>query len=283
MQRIRIASTSRQADDWALVLTAIGIPHAIAPDAAGWALLTAPDDAARANAALTAYDEERLTDGAPLTAAPAPYPWMSGVALGLLLLWLFSVTGTPGPASRWFDRGAAVAGAIVAGEAWRTITALTMHVDVVHVTGNALAVAVLFPPLVQRLGGGGALLFVLAAGALGNAGAAAAHEPRHLAVGASTAAFGAVGMLVALRFFPDGPPPSRKRWTAPVAGVILLATLGVSRGADVTAHVSGFLAGVVLGILAGVAVRRPPAPVVQWMLGGLSALLALGAWAIALR
>src|SRR5437763_159481 len=83
-----------------------------------------------------------------------------------------------------------------ADEWWRAVTALTLHVDVVHVAGNALAVAVLLPPLVQRFGAGAALWLLLLAGALGNVLAAMTHDPRHLAVGASTAAFGAVGVLV---------------------------------------------------------------------------------------
>jgi membrane associated rhomboid family serine protease len=36
----------------------------------------------------------------------------------------------------------------------RAVTALTLHADVIHVTGNALAVAVLLPALVKQFGAG---------------------------------------------------------------------------------------------------------------------------------
>jgi membrane associated rhomboid family serine protease len=283
MQPIRVAETSSQADEWALVLTAAGIPNSVEPDAGGWAVLASAGDTARAHAALAAYDEDRSDEKPRPPAALEPYPWISGVALGLLLLWLFSVTGDAAARSPWFEHGAAAAGRIVAGELWRAVTALTLHVDVVHVVGNALAVAVLVPPLVQRFGAGGALLLLLLAGALGNVLAAMTHDARHLAVGASTAAFGAVGVLVALRLIPGEAPTSRKRWTAPVAGVVLLVTLGAARDADLAAHVFGFLAGVALGFVAGTAVRRRPGTAVQWLLGALAAGTIVVCWRLALR
>jgi rhomboid protease GluP len=102
-------------------------------------------------------------------------------------------------------------------------------------------------------------------------------------VGASTAAFGAVGVLVALRLIPGEAPTSRKRWTAPVAGVVLLVTLGAARNADLAAHAFGFLAGVALGFVAGIALRQRPGPAVQWLLGALAAVTIVVCWRLALR
>src|SRR6185436_109947 len=45
MQPIRVAHTSTQADEWALVLTAAGIPHAVAMDDGGWTVLVDTDAA----------------------------------------------------------------------------------------------------------------------------------------------------------------------------------------------------------------------------------------------
>jgi membrane associated rhomboid family serine protease len=276
MQPIRIARTPGEADEWALVLTAAGIPNAIEADALGWAVLAAADDSTRAHALLSAYESERRVEVA--APAAAPYPWMSGVALALLLLWLFSVTGTRAAGSPWFEPGAAMAGHIVAGEVWRTVTALTLHADLVHAAGNAVAVAVLAPPLVQRFGGGLTPLLLLAAGALGNALAALVHDPRHVAVGASTAAFGALGILTALRFVPGAAPSRGKRWTAAAAGVLLLAMLGTAPGADLTAHAFGFLTGAGLGIAAGMTVRNRPRTLLQWGLGTLAGGVVVLGW-----
>jgi membrane associated rhomboid family serine protease len=283
MQPIRFAATSRQADEWALVLSAAGIPNAVEPDGGGWLVLAAPDDAVRAHAALGAYDEERRSEVAPPPAPTIePYPWMSGVVVGLLLLWLFSVTGTRASGSAWVERGAAAAGRIMSGEVWRAVTALTLHADVVHVAGNALATAVLLPPIVQRLGAGATLLLVLLTGAVGNVLAAAAHDPRHVAVGASTATFGALGVLVALRLVSRERSRRSKRWMAPVAGLILLAMLGAAPGSDLTAHAFGFLAGLMLGAIAGLTLRRPPAAV-QWAVGVLAGLTLSAGWYLAMR
>ena len=284
MQLIRVAPTSSQADEWALVLTAAGIPNSVEPEDRGWAVLAAPDDALRAHTVLAAYDEERRDDARPLPITiDEPYPWMSGVALALLMLWFFSVSGTAAARSPWFEPGSAIAGRIVAGELWRAVTALTLHVDVVHVAGNAVAVAVLLPTIVQRFGAGGALWLLLLAGGIGNVLAAAAHDPLHRAVGASTAAFGAIGILVALRIVPGGSPTRRTRWTAAVAGVLLLVMLGTAPNADLTAHAFGLLAGVAIGFVAGVALRRRPGAIVQWILGALAALTVAGCWRLALR
>jgi rhomboid protease GluP len=283
MQPIRATPTATQANEWALVLTAAGIPNAVEPDGESWTVLAADEDAARAHAALAAYDEERPGEARPAPAMVEPYPWMSGVALALLLLWLFSMTGPAGSGSPSLRQGAAVAGRIMAGELWRTVTALTLHADVLHVTGNALAVAVLLPPIAQRFGAGAALLLLLLAGAFGNVLAAAVHDARHVAVGASTAAFGAVGILVALRLVPDGASTPGQRWTVPVAGVLLLVTLGAAPGSDLTAHAFGLVAGVVVGAIAGVTRRGRPARAIQWILGALAAIVVAVCWRLALR
>jgi hypothetical protein len=71
-----IAPTSSQADEWALVLTAAGIPNMVEPSAGGWAVLAAGDDMARAHAALAAYDEEHRGEAQRTPEAFEPYRWM---------------------------------------------------------------------------------------------------------------------------------------------------------------------------------------------------------------
>ncbi|MBM3219951.1 MAG: rhomboid family intramembrane serine protease [Candidatus Rokubacteria bacterium] len=277
MRAIRIAATSAQAEEWALVLTAAGIPNAVEAMPDGWALLAPADDAPRAHAALAAFDDERRAVAAA-PEAPA-YPWMTGVAAGLLLLWLSTMTTAPA----WAERGAAAAGRIVAGEVWRAITALTLHLDMVHVTGNAVGLAVLLPPLVQRFGAGVALLLLVLTGAVGNVLAAFTHDARHVAVGASTAIFGAVAILAALRVMDAEPAPRGKRWTAPVAGVVLLMMLGTARGSDLAAHAFGFGVGAVVGVIASRAAPRRLGAITQWTVGGLVGLFVAVCWRLALR
>jgi membrane associated rhomboid family serine protease len=279
MQPIRVARTSRQADEWALVLTAAGIPHELTGNGVTWTVLVAVEDAARADAALASYDRE-MRDAASErgpAVAPSPYPWMSGATVALALLAVFAVTGSS-PGSPWFERGAAVAGRILGGEPWRAVTALTLHADGVHVVGNAVACAVLVPPLVQRLGAGVALALTLGSGVLGNVLSAAVHAPEHVAIGASTATFGAIGALAALRLLRPRRDATRRGWIVIAASVLLLALLGTSRTADVVAHGAGLVAGLGLGVVAGASIRTVPPPVVQGVLVGLTVSTIAAAW-----
>jgi len=196
----------------------------------------------------------------------------------------FAWIGPPAAGSRWFERGAASARQIMSGEPWRAVTALTLHVDAVHVAGNAVATAALLPPIVQRLGPGWGLWLPLLAGTAGNLLSATLYDPRHVAVGASTATFGAIGILAGLRLFAT-PPRARTRWKpwiVPVACLVLLAFLGAGRDADVLAHGLGLLSGAALGFAASATPRRLLDPSLQWPLVALAALTVIGCWLLAL-
>jgi membrane associated rhomboid family serine protease len=104
-------------------------------------------------------------------------------------------------------------------------------------------------------------------------------------VGASTAIFGAVGILAAL-----GIARRRRhgiggrRALAPIAaGLGLLAMLGTSGRADLWGHLFGLIAGAVLGLAGARAFARPPGLAVQWLLGGASVAVFLACWSAALR
>jgi membrane associated rhomboid family serine protease len=262
----------------------MGIPHRVARgDEAAFLVLVEADEATRARQTLDAFDEEERQRRAMASPAPAPdpTPWQTGLWVGLLLLVAFALTGPPRAASPWFERGAAAAGPMLAAEPWRAVTALTLHADVAHVAGNAIALALLVPAIGQRLGAGLAVAVVLLGGATGNGLAAMAHAPGHRAVGASTAAFAAIGILAGLRLL-----PARHRrqtggriWVAPVAGLVLLALLGGGRGVDVLAHAFGLLSGLGCGLVA--ALMRRPGPRAQQALGALAALAIVVAWWLA--
>lgn len=282
---IRTTRKAAEAEEWALVLAAGGIPHRVARHGAGWTLLVPAAQAAQAQAALDTYDEERRHEPeavAPESASPG-LAWTTGIATGALLLALFAVTGPPAAGSRWFGQGAASAGHIVGGEPWRAVTALTLHVDAVHAAGNAVATAVLLAAVAQQAGVGCGLWLVLLAGTGGNLLTALAHDPRHLAVGASTATFGAVGILAALRLLARSRArPRWRRWMVFATSLVLLSMLGTSPGADVLGHALGLLVGGMLGLGFGLALRWPPGPAVQWPLAVVAVLAVAGCWRLAL-
>ncbi len=286
MVSLRLARTAAEAEEWALVLAAAGIVHRVEPHHAGWTLLVPEADARRAHAALDAYlDETRGEPDAPVSeAAPRHFGWVCGVVVAVVVLALFAVTGPPARSPRAFERGAASAGRLLSGEPWRAVTALTLHVDVVHAASNAVAIALLLPALAQQLGVGVGLWLVLLAGAGGNVVAAMAQNPSHGAVGASTAIFGAIGALAALRLL-RAPRQARTRptrWMIAATAVLLVAMLGTSRDADVLAHACGLVCGGALGLVAGAALRRPLPHSIQWVLVALGTLAVAACWRLAL-
>jgi len=279
---VRVTLERRQADEWAVVLAASNIPHHVSPTLDGWALIVGARDAEALREALDAYDRENTADTADVGADAVPPirgAAVVGVAVGLLLIGFFAVTGTRASRSSWFERGSADAGRIVAGEWWRTVTALTLHADAPHVIGNAGASVLLVGAVSQQLGPGVGLCVLLLAGAGGNALTAVAHGAHHDSVGASTALFGAIGILAATRVMSRGRrAPARKLWMVIAASLALLALLGTSPGSDLLAHLFGLLLGSALGVAAAPTLPRPLRPPVQWALAVAVLAVVVGAW-----
>jgi membrane associated rhomboid family serine protease len=281
---VRTTQRLSEANEWSLVLTAAALPYRLEVEAEEWTLLVDADDVVTARAALDAYDAERQTAPAatPGGAPGADFAWTIGLLGGLALLGFFAVTGPASARSMWFERGAAAAGPMLHGQPWRAVTALTLHVDAVHVLGNTVATVLLLTAVAQRLGPGVALGLVVLAGAVANLLAGAAYGAGHVAVGASTATFGALGILAALQFWaaPTTHRSTTRRWTIPVATVLLLALLGTSPNADVLAHALGLVTGGALGFLA--ARRRSPLGMAAQLACVLATvLLVAGAWMLA--
>ncbi len=271
-----------RADEWAVVLAAGCIPHRLRPRLDGWALIVAARDAEAAREALDAYDRENIANTADVGAdavAPVRGAAAVGVAVGLLLIGFFAATGTRASRSVWFERGGAAAERIVAGEWWRTVTALTLHADAPHVVGNAAASVLLVGAVSHQLGPGVGLWLLVLAGAGGNALTAVAHGAHHDSVGASTAMFGAIGILAATRVVSRGRrPTARKLWMVVAASLALLALLGTSPDADLLAHLFGLLLGSALGLAAAPALPRSLRPSAQWALAVAVLALVVGAW-----
>jgi membrane associated rhomboid family serine protease len=143
---------------------------------------------------------------------------------------------------------------MIDGQWWRAVTALTLHVDTRHLIGNLAFGAVLGFLASHGLGGGVAWLTILVGGTLGNLANAWIQDATHSAVGASTAVFAALGVLVALTFAHrrSATVGTLRRWSPLVAGLLLLAWTGMGgERTDVLAHVTGLLAGLIVGAIGG--------------------------------
>src|SRR5204862_2223924 len=230
--------------DLSLVLDEEGIGHELRN--AGeerWALIIADDDSARADAAIAAFERENPVARSQREEPPRPpaAAVASGLAFFFALLAFHVWTGPRSADSRWFSRGSADAAAILAGEAWRTVTALTLHGDAGHAVGNAVLGGLLLALLSRALGPGIASALLLLAGAGGTLAAATLMRRDFASIGASTAVFGALGALAVL------PQLRRRAWVPLGAGMALLAFLGTSGRSGLAGHLCGFAAGVVLG------------------------------------
>jgi membrane associated rhomboid family serine protease len=286
------AATAEQANERALVLFSAGIPSRVVRVPDGFVLQVHEGNVERAETELRAYLAEKAetarakAEKPPLVEVTGAAPVNAALIVSLAMLAFYGVTGPSRPDVSWFSEGSAHATLIRAGELWRTVTALSLHTDFEHLIGNVLFGAFFLAAVGRSLGPGVALALVILAGAGGNLINAFLRSSDHISIGASTAVFGAVGVL-------SGFGIARRvrrgdRWRLVVvpfaAGLGLLAMIGSGGGrVDVFAHLFGLLAGVVLGLGAGLALPRPPGGWLQLAFAAASVAAVLASWQLALR
>jgi membrane associated rhomboid family serine protease len=207
--------------------------------------------------------------------------------MAAILLAFYMVTGGRDGAepSGWFRVGSASSALIVAGQWWRAVTALTLHADVMHLAGNAIACLIFVAAVGRWIGSGLAACSILLGGAGGNLLTAWVHREAHVSVGASTATFAALGLLAGLqvvRRVRIG-PLKRRAWIPIGAGLALFAMLGVGERSDVLAHLLGLGVGSVLGMLVALPFRRPWPGLVQGTLSVVALGAVAGCWLLAWR
>lgn len=284
---LRTTASTTQANDWALVLTAASIEHRIDERDGHFALVVHAADAATAGEALDAFDAE----GAPERPPPAPdLGWSPlGVVCAVGFVAMLQVTGTWEQQSIWFKVGAASADAIMHGELWRAVTAMTLHADMFHAVSNVVGTLIFMSAVGRWLGGGLSAMLILLSGIAGNLLTAVYHRTDHNSVGSSTAVFAAIGIMAGLQAVRrlrvrTGPA----FWWVPLgAGLALFAMIGTAPGADYRAHLFGLGFGVLFG--AGWAFAqlrrgwRAPRPLLQALLGGVALAVVVMSWLVAFR
>ncbi|MGE5305369.1 MAG: rhomboid family intramembrane serine protease [Alphaproteobacteria bacterium] len=284
---LRITRNRRLAEDWQLVLVAEGLSPSVVPIQEGIAVVVPKEEAEPALAALAAYDKENSRKSRKPNEPIGPTGLISGVIAAGAVLAFFFVTVAWMPTVPWFERGGADADRITHGEVWRTVTALTLHSDIVHALSNALAAAVFFGAVFGLLGPGLGLALVLLAGAGGNFANAVLYGSHHLSVGLSTSVFAAVGVLGGLGIlrYHRNVTHKRKAWLPIAAAFAILAMLGSGgERVDVWAHLCGLLFGGVSGIATGLISPHAPQKLwVQWACGGTTLVLLIYCWILALR
>jgi len=281
------AASRKKCLEHGLVLQALGIPFEVRQVPGGFGVLVRPEHVAAAHEELERYREENA--GWPPKYEPPPIVSRgvgAAAAYAAILVLMYPIGRHGVFGVNFWTAGKMHAGGVVNGEWWRTVTSLTLHGDVSHLAGNIVfgcAFAVLAG---HTLGAGLTWFCIVLAGGLGNLVNAYIQSPGHTAIGASTAVFGALGLLSAfewMRRHALNYPPMR-RFAPLLGGALLLGFLGTSGdNTDVMAHVTGLLAGVVIGVIAG-KTRLPQhlGGTDQIVLGALALAAVVASWSAAL-
>ncbi len=286
-----VVLTRQQAHSWALVLDSRAIPCSIESDGTAWRLLVPEYHLESARRELRLYEEANRNWPPPApTARRLVENTLPTVSILILLATFHNLTliGLSLPGHGILDLqelGTAHASSIRAGQWWQCVTALTLHAGPVHLISN-LAIGGTFILLLCRdLGSGLAWSLLLASGTIGNAINAWVQSPDHRSVGASTAVFGAVGILAAISIVRDR-QHMRRRWFIPVAaGLALLAILGTEgENTDLGAHLFGFFTGIFLGVEVEFLVGKygRPGTILNLLLAAFSGITVVAAWWAAL-
>jgi membrane associated rhomboid family serine protease len=275
------STDQRVCSDFALVLEARGIRWRQDGGGLDWILSVPLEDAESAAAELSVYRNENVRVATPPPPQVVGGGWFGVVSFIIVLVAVAILAQQLAFGVDWLAVGRVDGGRMLAGEWWRALTALTLHVDADHLLGN-IAFGAFFTYFIGRyLGGGVGWLAILTSGTLGNLLNGWLAGPDHRSIGASTAVFGALGLLTAhtwRRGFPPG-TSFRARVAPLIAGLGLLAFTGTGGiNTDIGAHLTGFVAGFWIGLLAA-RCHVPGALSVQLPAGCAAWLLLVGAWA----
>ncbi|MGE9296678.1 MAG: rhomboid family intramembrane serine protease [Puniceicoccales bacterium] len=255
----------RRAEEHGLVILSMGLSYELREGPAGFFVWV---DEAQADAIYEQLKkfqaESKRWPPKAFMALPGDYPAapLTLLAYAVVLVAFFAAQ------SQWslhLERlGAMDNRLLFAGQWARPFTALTLHGDLGHLISNLVS-GLCFGYLINRtLGAALGWSLVVAASFLGNVLNAWFYWPEvHLSIGASTAIFGALGILVghaiAGKFMPGEGVKLTHRATPLFAGIVILLLTGFAEGnVDVMAHVFGFAAGVPLGTLGFWLAKRFP-------------------------
>lgn len=270
-----------------LVLQAVGVFSEASHQDGWWLLSVRGEDVAVANAELEAYRQENESASRrTVRSAPRYGGAKLGFAVYLGMLIYVAVLDANGSFGFDWDAAGRVEGEkVLEGQWWRCVTALTLHVDVGHLIGNLVFGAVFGLIAGRILGGGVAWLAIVLAGSLGNWINTLIQPPTHISIGASTAVFASLGLIVfdSLRQGVSERDSVMRRWSPLIAGLVLFAYTGMGgEQTDVGAHATGMLAGVLLGWLGS---RVPESwlgnRTMQASAGAVAILLVVAAWILA--
>jgi len=239
---------------------------------------TPPDSAATSSDIRAESVAESRSGSTPPAPSPGPsnksrglrlrIPWMTFVLASLVaLIYCLQVLADHSTPKHPYDPVLLALGmkgdAVFAGQWWRLLTAIFVHIDLYHLLSN-LCFLLLFGSIAESVfERAGYLALWLLAGIAGSMSQLLALSPRYYGFGASGVAFGLVGALwTASSLERVGSATIVRRWAVVLllAFFILLGFLPdwIHARSFNAAHLGGLLAGMILGLV--IPVGRTPAP-----------------------
>ena len=239
-----------------LVVLALGAPFWLQPAAGGFRLWVEPTIELEARRQLAAFEGEHARRRPVVPVEPAPP--MSLAARVLPLLWALVVLAGYWAQQRWpawTESGVLDAGRLFRhGEIWRLATALFLHADGGHLIANGISGLFVLTAVFSTFGAWRGAALLTGASLLGNLATAALHiGGAYRSLGASTALFAGLGLLIGRAVAGDATLRRRSLLIPVATGLVVLGWFGGGPPpVDVTAHLTGFLAGAAIGVVEGV-------------------------------
>jgi rhomboid protease GluP len=265
--------TQKQTNICVLVLTSSGVLHRITKNKKSWDVWVDESHYDRALVSMELYFKENRTvrldfdeDNVELTRDMV----ISGFIISIMLLLCYILVQNAGDTKEVVNRFGASAVKILDGEYYRSVTALMLHKDEVHLAGNMTGLFIFGTALCSVTGWGVGWLMILFSGIAGNLVNAYMYESAHVSIGASTAVFGAIGILAGYQGFKNKRTPGKMKtvWVPMACGLALLGLLGSGAGdikVDIKAHLFCFFCGALIGGIYGLFIKNPLAKIFQWL------------------
>ncbi|OYD08888.1 rhomboid family intramembrane serine protease [Paludifilum halophilum] len=182
----------------------------------------------------------------PLRRFRSYFPVITGIlALQTLLFLLMTISGGSTNPEVLIRYGALEGNLLAAGEWWRLIVPIFLHIGALHFLFNSFALYLLGPQLEWLFGKGSFLLFYLLTGVVGNL-ATVWMKAAVISAGASGAIYGLFGVYVYLYLFRRGSiDPETGKGLMVLLAINIVFSLFDPR-INLVAHLGGLLAGMLL-------------------------------------
>jgi membrane associated rhomboid family serine protease len=265
-----------------LILASAGIVCRVTGQTDTWTVWVLPADIEKALTEIEKYFQENreVPDGADSWSSSISRQTHTGIGAALVLLAGHIFMIHHGGISFFAEKYGASATSIVNGEIYRSVTALMIHADSVHLAGNMASLGLFFTLVCSTLGFGVGSFAILASGAFGNYATALFYHSAHLSIGASTAVFGAVGILVVHQTFSSFRVATRRfrAWLPLGGGLCLLGLFSEGEHTDILAHLFGLGSGMAIGCIYECLVKKPPGAPFQYLFLSLTLAVILASW-----